>query len=152
MGIYFKKNTQTAIIPKKGSARAAGYDLYADLGIGNDLTIFPGQIVLVKTGISVATPEDYYLRVAPRSGLALKNGINVLAGVVDEDYRGEVGVVLINHGTTKFAINHGDRVAQGIITKIAEADLAEYHLGVDDVLPETARGEGGWGSTGVSVI
>jgi dUTP pyrophosphatase len=100
---------------------------------------------LVKTDLSIAIPKDTYARVAPRSGLAWKHFIDVGAGVVDSDYRGNVGVILFNHSDVDFEIKHGDRVAQLILERIATPEVVE----VED-LDDTARGAGGFGSTGVS--
>ena len=151
----------TAALPKRGSDRAAGYDLAACLidetgmwreGIpdpapnaGPVLRIEPGQRILVPTGIAFTTPPETYGRVAPRSGLAVKQGVNVLAGVIDEDYTGEVRVALINFGQHPVDIAHGDRIAQLVLEKIATPDVEEV-----ESLTETARGVGGFGSTGVN--
>lgn len=131
--------------PTRGSAQAAGFDLCACI---NDefIVIRPGERVLIKTGVRVAIPSGRYGRIAPRSGLAYKNGIDVLAGVIDSDYRGDVGVILLNTGHTEFAIKDGDRIAQLIIEKIDMSDF-EVVESVKDILP-SARGEGGFGSTG----
>jgi deoxyuridine 5'-triphosphate nucleotidohydrolase len=120
---------------------SAGYDLSSC----EALTIGAGKTALVKTGLQIACPAGTYGRVAPRSGLALKHSIDVGAGVIDADYRGEVGVILFNFGSNDFEIKEGDRIAQLVLEKICLADVAE----VDD-LEETLRGEGGFGSTGVS--
>ncbi len=154
-----------ARVPTYGSYDAAGLDLAADLSLHstglNPLTlipkgqrsvthpdkfilkIYPGERMLIHTGVSMAVPAGHYGRVAPRSGLAMKNGIDVLAGVIDSDYRGEVGVILINHGGTPVEIKHGDRVAQLIIEKSASVVVEEI-----DELPVSKRGEAGFGSTG----
>jgi len=124
----------------------AGIDLYAT----EDCIIQPGEQALVKTGISVSFSPDYYLRIAPRSGLAYKNGIDVMAGVIDSSYRGEIGVVLRNHSvateedTGAFIINRGDRIAQMIPERISQ----EHFIFVSE-LDDSERGEGGFGSTGV---
>ena len=124
----------------------AGIDLYAT----EDCIIQPGEQVLVKTGISVSFSPDYYLRIAPRSGLAYKNGIDVMAGVIDSSYRGEIGVILRNHSvateedTGAFIINRGDRIAQMIPERISQ----EHFIFVSE-LDDSERGEGGFGSTGV---
>ena len=144
MKLLFKKESPTARIPEKGSKRAAGYDLFADLGLGNEVTLFPGRRLLIPTNIAVATPPDTYLRVAPRSGHANKNGIDVLAGVVDEDYRGTIGVILLNTGSSVFNIKHGDKIAQGIIEMLAPITEVEEVTS----LPDTERGSAGFGSTG----
>ena len=99
---------------------------------------------IVKTGLAIAIPENTYARIAPRSGLAVKKFIDVGAGVVDYDYRGEVGVVLFNHGEEDFSVKQGDRVAQLILEQICMADIVEC-----DELFDTERGASGFGSTGV---
>ena len=124
----------------------AGIDLYAT----EDCIIQPGEQALVKTGIYVSFSPDYYLRIAPRSGLAYKNGIDVMAGVIDSSYRGEIGVILRNHSvateedTGAFIINRGDRIAQMIPERISQ----EHFIFVSE-LDDSERGEGGFGSTGV---
>ena len=124
----------------------AGIDLYAT----EDCIVRPGEQALVKTGISVSFSPDYYLRIAPRSGLAYKNGIDVMAGVIDSSYRGEIGVILRNHSvaseedTGAFIINRGDRIAQMIPERISQ----EQFIFVNE-LDDSDRGEGGFGSTGV---
>lgn len=135
-----KKLTSTAILPKRGSSKAAGYDLAA-----SEETVIPARGKgVVKTGLSIAIPPGTYARVAPRSGLAVKNFIDTGAGVVDEDYRGEVGVVLFNHSDIDFKVAIGDRVAQLILERIATPDVVEV-----ETLDVTERGAGGYGSTGV---
>lgn len=143
MNLLVQKLSPTAKTPTYGSESAAGMDLYANLGFGEEVTLYPGQRRLFPTGLSVAVGDGYYMRIAPRSGLAHKNGIDVLAGVVDSDYRGEVGVILLNTGNAEVTIRHGDRIAQGIIE-------ACYRVKIEEVstLPDTERGEGGFGSTG----
>lgn len=160
---FVKRLTPTATLPKRGSAQAAGYDLYADQSgtvpscsynpkyegyhdhaelIGHDVSV--GKL-LVSTGIAVKIPEGYYGRVAPRSGLAVKNNIDTGAGVIDSDYRGEVKVLLFNLGSQLFEFKAGDRIAQLILEKITVPEPEE----VND-LDSTDRGVGGFGSTGVS--
>ena len=141
--LYFKKESATAIIPTKGSKGAAGFDLSADLGLGQEIVLYPGRRLLISTGIAVATPPNTYFRIAPRSGLANKFGADVLAGVVDEDYRGVVGVILLNTGDEKIIIKHGDRIAQGIVELVVPCEVEEV-----DELPPTDRGSNGFGSTG----
>lgn len=131
--------TPEAKVPVRGSDKAAGMDLHAS----EDCVINPQERRLVSTGVAVALPNSTYGRVAPRSGLAVKNGIDVLAGVVDEDYRGEVKVALINHGTEPFVVSKGDRIAQLIVESILRPVIE-----VVDNLEETTRGDGGFGSTG----
>lgn len=129
-----------ATLPKRQSAGAAGYDL----ATSETFDLLPGQRRLVRTGLCVAVPEGTYGRVAPRSGLAVRHGIQTLAGVVDSDYRGELGVVLINHGNEPFRAVRGDRIAQLVIERVDTPDV----LVVDD-LDDTPRGDGGFGSTSV---
>ncbi len=131
-------------IPKYMSSHAAGMDLFA--AVGSELKLLRGERTLVPTGISIAIPEGYEAQVRPRSGLAIKHGISVLntPGTIDADYRGEVGVILINHSDKDFIIKRGDRVAQMIINKVEKADLF-----LVDELPETGRNEGGFGHTGL---
>ncbi|WPK27477.1 hypothetical protein PUMCH_004866 [Australozyma saopauloensis] len=132
-----------ATVPTKGSALAAGYDIYAS----EDATI-PGQGQgLVATDISVIVPVGTYGRVAPRSGLAVKHGISTGAGVIDADYRGEVKIVLFNHSAKDFEIKAGDRIAQLVLEKIINADIVEI---TKEELDTTDRGEGGFGSTGTN--
>jgi len=137
--LQIAKLTDKAIIPTRGSASAAGYDLYS----AYDYTIPAGGKILAKTDIQVKVPHGTYGRVAPRSGLAWKNHIDIGAGVVDEDYRGNLGVVMFNHAKTEFVIKTGDRIAQLVCEKISYPDIQ-----VLDSLDETVRGEGGFGSTG----
>eukprot|EP00640_Fibrocapsa_japonica_P002706 CAMPEP_0113936880 /NCGR_PEP_ID=MMETSP1339-20121228/3638_1 /TAXON_ID=94617 /ORGANISM="Fibrocapsa japonica" /LENGTH=257 /DNA_ID=CAMNT_0000939449 /DNA_START=196 /DNA_END=969 /DNA_ORIENTATION=+ /assembly_acc=CAM_ASM_000762 len=136
-----KKLSENATIPVRGSVDAAGFDLSSAV----DTTVPAGGKALIKTDLSIAIPQNTYARIAPRSGLAWKKHIDVGAGVIDYDYRGPVGVVLFNHASEDFAVAKGDRVAQLIIERICMAEVVE----VDD-LPETARGAGGFGSTGVA--
>ncbi|KAF2352208.1 Deoxyuridine triphosphate nucleotidohydrolase, partial [Trinorchestia longiramus] len=138
--LKFKKLTELALEPSKGSARAAGYDLKS----AYDLVIEGGGKGVVKTDLQIQLPEGCYGRVAPRSGLAVKNHIDVGAGVIDEDYRGNVGVVLFNHGKEPFVVQRGDRVAQLICERILYPELEE----VSQELDATARGTAGFGSTG----
>eukprot|EP01035_Chromulina_nebulosa_P018033 gene18033-23675_t len=136
-----KKLTEFAIMPIRGSKFAAGFDLSSAYK-----TIVPARgKAIVKTDIAIAIPEGTYARIAPRSGLAAKNFIDVGAGVVDYDYRGNVGVILFNHGEDDFVINPGDRIAQLILEKISMASAIEVNE-----LEDTERGEGGFGSTGIT--
>jgi len=139
MKIYVKKLREDAYLPTRGSANAAGLDLYSV----DEVIIPPGERALVKTGISVAVDHGTYFRIAPRSGLALKHGIDTMAGVVDSDYRGEICVILANLNNSPFSVMKGDRIAQGIVEVIQLADVVE----VDD-LDTTDRGANGFGSTG----
>ena len=129
----------SAAIPKRATEDAAGYDLASA-----EETVVPAKgKTVVKTGISIAIPEGCYGRIAPRSGLAVKNFIDVGAGVIDADYRGEVGVVLFNHSDEDFKVKQGDRIAQLILEKICTPQVKET---VE--LPSTVRGSQGFGSTG----
>ncbi|AMD20679.1 HDL065Cp [Eremothecium sinecaudum] len=129
-----------ATAPTKGSSSAAGYDIYASK---DDLIPARGQ-GLVSTDISFTVPIGTYGRIAPRSGLAVKHGIQTGAGVVDRDYTGEVKVVLFNHSDVDVEIKKGDRIAQLILERIID----DAEVVVVDSLDESARGEGGFGSTG----
>ena len=128
-----------ASVPKKGSQSAAGYDLFAaEFGI-----IPPKERMLIKTGIVLEIPDGYYGRIAPRSGLALKHGIDTMAGVIDSDYRGEIGVILYNSGTEQFLFNIKDKIAQIIFEK-----HYDFNIKVVDGVTDTKRSFGGFGSTG----
>lgn len=128
-------------LPGYASAGAAGFDLRA----AASLSLAPGQFAMVPTGFAMAIPPGFEMQVRPRSGLAAKHGVTVLntPGTVDSDYRGEVAVILINHGSSSFEINRGDRIAQGVIAAAAQMPLIEV-----DRLDTTERGSGGFGSTG----
>ena len=136
-----KKLSDKAQLPKKGSALAAGFDLCSS----SDIIVEAGGKAMVPTDLSIAVPSGTYGRIAPRSGLAVKNFIDVGAGVIDEDYRGPVNVVLFNFSKVDFVIKQGDRIAQLVLEKIAQAEVLEC-----ENLDETERGEGGFGSTGIS--
>jgi dUTP pyrophosphatase len=130
-------------LPSYATAGAAGFDLLA--AVGAPLMIPPGGRALVPTGLQMALPPGYELQVRPRSGLALKHGITLpnTPGTVDEDYRGEVGVIVLNAGDAPFTVERGMRIAQGVVAPVVRAAWAEV-----EALPETARGAGGFGSTG----
>lgn len=132
-------------LPAYQTEHAAGLDLVAAVAEQAPLTLAPGARALVPTGLAIALPEGFEGQVRPRSGLALKHGITVLnsPGTIDADYRGEVSVVLINHGGEPFVIRRGERIAQLIISPVTRAQLS-----VAVVLSETTRGAGGYGSTG----
>lgn len=138
--LRFEKTSSKAIAPTKGSPRAAGYDLYS----AEKVTVPAGGKCLVSTDLKIHLPKGSYGRVAPRSGLALKHFIDVGAGVIDEDYRGIVMVLLFNFGSTDFVVSEGDRVAQLICERIVETRLEEAVS-----LENTSRGAGGFGSTGI---
>jgi len=137
--LHFKRLHDDARLPTRGSAGAAGLDLYAV----ERIVLEPGGRAAVRTGLAVAIPRGFYGRVAPRSGLAVRHGIDVLAGVIDSDYRGEILCALVNHGDAPFEIEPGARIAQFIIEAIATPEPAWA-----DDLEETQRGAGGFGSTG----
>tara|TARA_B100001287_G_scaffold169919_1_gene142963 strand:- start:22914 stop:23348 length:435 start_codon:yes stop_codon:yes gene_type:complete len=130
-------------LPKYSTAYSAGMDLRANTN--EAISLLPQERVLVKTGLHLEIPQGYEAQVRPRSGLALKNGITVLnsPGTIDADYRGEVGVILINHSKDTFYINNGDRIAQLVFAKHEQATLIQV-----SVLDESERSEGGFGSTG----
>jgi len=132
-------------LPSYQSAHAAGLDLLAAVAEDSPLILAPGQRALVATGISVALPAGYEAQVRPRSGLASKHGVTVLnaPGTVDADYRGEISVLLINHGDAPFAIRRGERIAQMVIASVLRAELV-----ATPTLSSTERGSGGFGSTG----
>jgi dUTP pyrophosphatase len=137
--LLFKRLHPDARLPSRGSAGAAGLDLCAI----ERVTLAAGARAAVRTGLAVAIPEGFYGRVAPRSGLAVRHGVDVLAGVVDSDYRGEILCALVNHGSEPFQIEPGARVAQLVVEAIASPEPAWA-----DDLEETERGAGGFGSTG----
>ncbi|WP_223911980.1 dUTP diphosphatase [Geobacter sp. AOG1] len=130
-------------LPHYMTHHAAGMDLYADLAA--DVVLRPGERFLVTTGIAIALPAGYEAQVRPRSGLALRHGIALVnsPGTIDADYRGEIGVIVINHGIDPFTIKSGERIAQLVVAQVCRALLVE----VND-LDETRRGDGGFGHTG----
>lgn len=132
-------------LPAYQSAHAAGLDLLAAVPDGSPLILSPGRLALVPTGLTIALPAGYEAQIRPRSGLASKHGVTVLnaPGTVDADYRGEIGVLLINHGEAPFAIRRGERIAQMVIASVARAELVPAAS-----LSATDRGSGGFGSTG----
>ena len=136
-----------AIVPQYMTDYAAGLDLCAALDLTVNLS--PGDRMLIPTGLAMAIPVGYEGQVRPRSGLALKKGITLVnsPGTIDADYRGEIGVIMINHGDAPFVINHGDRIAQLLISPVTHATLQ-----VVDALEETERGSGGFGHTGVGSL
>lgn len=139
--IKFKRLTQSAIIPKRQTGGASGFDIYSD----QELTrVHFGQVVAISTGIAVAIPDGYVGLIKPRSGLAVHRGVDTMAGVIDSDYRGEIRVVITVHSTdiVPFRVETGDRIAQLIVVPIM-IDSME----VDD-LDDTDRGPNGFGSTG----
>jgi dUTP pyrophosphatase len=137
--LEFKKLDPRAVLPTRGSASSAGLDLYCIEAI----SLVPGQRVVARTGLAVAVPEGFYGRVAPRSGLATKAGLDVLAGVIDADYRGEVGCLLYNAGDQPIQLPAQSKICQLIVEKI----ITPAPVWADD-LGDTERGGGGFGSTG----
>ncbi len=131
-------------LPQYATAQSAGMDLRAD--IDEPVTLRPLERRLIGTGLHIALPAGYEAQVRPRSGLALKHGLTVLntPGTIDADYRGEIGVVLINLSDREFVVNPGERIAQMVVARYEQADLEQVEL-----LDETERGEGGYGHTGV---
>lgn len=132
-------------LPAYQSALAAGMDLLAAVPESEPLVLAPGKRAIVPTGLMIAVPAGYEAQVRPRSGLAAKHGITVLnaPGTIDADYRGEVGVLLINHGDAAFPIRRGERIAQMVIAPVDQVELTLVAS-----LSETGRGSGGFGSTG----
>ena len=141
--VLIKKLNSSVELPTYKTDGASGMDLMAF--IKEPITLKPNSSCLVPTGLSVAFSKDFEIQIRPRSGLAAKNSISVLntPGTIDSDYRGELKVILFNHGNNDFLINNKDRIAQMILTPVVKMDLEET-----DNLPETIRGEGGFGSTG----
>jgi dUTP pyrophosphatase len=151
-----------AIVPQYQTPLSAGVDLHAYLPLTREerrinpghveiieahhpIVIYPGQRKLIETGLKMAIPQGYELQIRPRSGNAYKNGITVLnsPGTIDSDYRGQIGVLIINHGEREFVVKHGDRIAQGVFVAIPQAAFE-----IVDKLDETERGEGAYGHTG----
>ncbi len=141
--VLIKKLNPTVQLPSYKTYGASGMDLMAF--IEKPINLKPGKSCLVPTGLSVAFPEEYEIQIRPRSGLAAKSNISVLntPGTIDSDYRGEIKIILFNHGTSNFLIYNYDRVAQMILTPILKMELEETNE-----LPESLRGLGGFGSTG----
>jgi len=138
-------NGEGLSLPAYQSALAAGLDLLAAVPEDAPFVLGPGKYALVPTGLSIALPPGYEAQVRPRSGLAVKHGITVLnaPGTVDADYRGEIGVPLINHSDVPFTIRRGERIAQMVIASVVQAELVPVAT-----LSDTTRGSGGFGSTG----
>jgi len=134
-------------LPSYATAQSAGLDLMA--AVGDDVTLAPGGRQLIPTGLAIALPAGFEAQVRPRSGLALKHGITVLnsPGTIDADYRGEVQVLLINHGAQPFVIRRGDRIAQMVV-----APVTQIAWNIVERLDETERGSGGYGSTGIAAV
>ena len=141
--VLIKKLNPEVKLPSYKSVGASGMDLMAF--IDQPITLVPKSSCLVPTGLAVAFSEDYEIQIRPRSGLAAKNNISVLntPGTIDSDYRGEIKIILFNHGDCDFTINNKDRIAQMILAPVHKMDLEEV-----DNLPDSLRGKGGFGSTG----
>jgi dUTP pyrophosphatase len=141
--VLIKKLDPSVELPSYKTDGASGMDLMAF--VKEPINLKPQTSCLVPTGISLAFPSEYEIQIRPRSGLAAKNNISVLntPGTIDSDYRGEIKVILFNHGNEDFLINDKDRIAQMILTPVIKMNFEET-----DNLPETVRGEGGFGSTG----
>lgn len=141
MKINIKKLTNEAVTPRYATKGASGFDLHCI----EDLLIAPGATVLARTGLAIDVGDGYEMQVRPRSGLSLKTSLRVAnsPGTVDSDYRGEVCVIVWNSGLTELKISKGDRIAQGVICPVIQADIV-----VTEYLDDTDRGAGGFGSTG----
>tara|TARA_B100001540_G_C15776529_1_gene628924 strand:- start:193 stop:630 length:438 start_codon:yes stop_codon:yes gene_type:complete len=141
--VLIKKLNSKVQLPKYKTDGSSGMDLMAF--IENSINIKPQQSALIPTGISIAIPEDTEVQIRPRSGLAAKSSISVLntPGTIDSDYRGEIKIILFNHGKEDFIINNNDRIAQMILMPVIKAEFEEV-----ENLPKTLRGSGGFGSTG----
>ncbi len=140
MDIHIKFLSDSAVLPTKATGSSAGYDLYA----AETVTVSRQSRKLIKTNISLAIPIGFYGRIAPRSGLAYKSGIDVMAGVIDADYRGDIGVILLNTDLNiDFEVNKGDKIAQIIIEPCAHVNFVK-----SNDLTATKRGEGGYGHSG----
>ena len=141
--VLIKKLSPKVQLPSYKTSGASGMDLMAF--IKSSITVKPKTSSLIPTGLSIAFSEDYEVQIRPRSGLAAKNNISVLntPGTIDSDYRGEIKVIIYNHGNNDFLINNGDRIAQMILMPVVKIELEETNN-----LPETIRGKGGFGSTG----
>ena len=141
--VLIRKLSPEVKLPSYKSSGASGMDLMAF--IKSSVTIKPKTSDLIPTGLSIAFSEDYEIQIRPRSGLAAKNNISILntPGTIDSDYRGELKIIVYNHGNNDFLVNNGDRIAQMVLTPVVKMELEETND-----LPQTIRGEGGFGSTG----
>jgi dUTP pyrophosphatase len=141
------KNESDNQDPEYATNGSSGFDLRANLV--EPIVMYSGEVSIIPTGLYFKIPDNFEIQVRPRSGLAAKNGVTVLntPGTVDADYRGEVKVILINHGKSKFTINHGDRIAQAVIASVFAKNVINLSK-VDSISEDTERGSGGFGSTG----
>ena len=142
VSIKIKSGGEDIPLPRYMSAAAAGMDIHA--AVDDEIVIPPGERVLVSTGIAIALPEGFEAQIRPRSGLAIKHGVTILnaPGTIDSDYRGEIKIIMINHGREPFTIRKGDRIAQMVVHRVARISWV-----ICEGLDETARGEGGFGHT-----
>ena len=142
--VLIRKLDPAVKLPEYKTCGASGMDIIAF--IKKPISLKPNMSSIIPTGLSVAFSKDYEIQIRPRSGLAAKNSITILntPGTIDSDYRGEIKVIIYNHGKEEFVINSGDRIAQMILSPVLKIELEE----TNDDLPETIRGEGGFGSTG----
>ena len=145
MKVKYTKLREDAITPTRGSEKAAGYDLYANIDGNDSITINPGETVVIGTGLSFELPDNTFAAIFARSGLSTKSGLAPAnkVGVCDSDYRGEYKVPLHNHSNIPATVKHGDRIAQMVVMPFIPIELEEGELS------DTARGSGGFGSTGV---
>lgn len=141
--ILAKRLSPTAKLPTRGSPESIGLDLYADLGIGESVVLSPHSKTEVPTGWGLRAPPGHYLRVAPKSGLAVDKALDVLAGVIDRDYTGQIVVIVATHGHENVEIKHGQKIAQIIAERATVCDVQEVQA-----FSATVRGDGGFGSTG----
>lgn len=145
VGFVWLDHGRGLAVPRQQTTGAAGVDLLAALDGSSDLTLEPGARAAVPTGLAIQLPEGYEAQVRPRSGLALHHGVTVLnaPGTIDADYRGEIKVILVNHGEQPYLVRRGDRIAQLVVAPVTAIVLEEV-----EALDETERGMGGYGSTG----
>jgi dUTP pyrophosphatase len=145
IGFRWLEHGRGLAVPRQQTSGAAGVDLPAALGPDEVVTIEPGRTAMIPAGFAIALPEGYEAQIRPRSGLAAKHGVTVLnaPGTVDADYRGEVKVMLINHGQAPFEVRRGDRIAQMVVAPVSAVSFLEQEM-----LDDTERGEKGHGSTG----
>jgi len=141
--VLIKRLNSKVKLPEYKTSGSSGLDLMAF--IDSPIKIAPNTLELIPTGLSIAIPEDLEIQIRPRSGLAAKSSIGILntPGTIDSDYRGELKIILFNHGNKDFIVNNNDRVAQMVLTPVIKMQLKEV-----DLLPKTIRGSGGFGSTG----
>ena len=141
--ILIKRLSKNIPLPKYETDGSSGMDLAAD--VKANIEIKPGKTKIIPTGLTVSIPKNFEIQIRPRSGLAAKESIGVLnsPGTIDSDYRGELKIILFNHGNKDFIINNGDRIAQMVLVPIVKMEFEEV-----DSLPNTVRGQGGFGSTG----